>query len=88
MGTIVFHATVPVTQRQTLSFIINVFVLACTDDDRLAAKKQATDQAKQIKLNVVRLMFQGYLMDVNGGFTRMINPVLTRPIYDSSECFL
>ena len=33
-------------------------------------------------------MFQGYLMDGNGGFTRMINPVLTRTIYDSSKFIL
>lgn len=63
----------------------NVCFVLLLEEDKLSAKKQATDQAKHIKLNVVRLMFQGYLMDVNGSFTRMINPVLTRPIYDSSK---
>lgn len=36
-------------------------------------------------LNIVRLRFTAYLQDSNGGFTRALKPVVSNPIYDSSE---
>lgn len=36
-------------------------------------------------LNIVRLQFTAYLQDSNGGFTRALKPVVSNPIYDSSE---
>lgn len=36
-------------------------------------------------LNIVRLKFTAYLQDSNGGFTRALKPVVSNPIYDSSE---
>ncbi len=64
-----------------------LLVILCwfPDIEKLEAKKRATEQAKHMQLNVIRLMFQAYLMDANGQYARTINPVLSRPIYDSSE---
>lgn len=36
-------------------------------------------------LSVVRLMFTAFLLDSDGGFSRRLDPVVSEPIYDSSE---
>lgn len=36
-------------------------------------------------LSVVRLMFTVFLPDSDGGFSRRLEPVVSDPIYDSSE---
>lgn len=36
-------------------------------------------------LSVVRLMFTAFLPDSDGGFSRRLEPVVSEPIYDSSE---
>lgn len=36
-------------------------------------------------LNIVRLKFTAYLQDSTGAFTRALKPVISNPIYDSSE---
>ena len=56
------------------------------DRRRIAAKAQA--EAKSIDLAVVRLMFIAYLPDSSGAFTIMLKPVISYPIYDSSEYIL
>lgn len=55
-----------------------------TEDEQEHARKQADEQAKVMQLNVVRLCFQAYLLDTNGQYTRVLSPVYTMPIYDSS----
>lgn len=45
----------------------------------------ATQQAKEMDLSVVRLMFTAFLPDSDGGFSRRLEPVVSEPIYDSSE---
>lgn len=45
-------------------------------------------QAKEMDLSVVRLMFTAFLLDSDGGYSRRLEPVVSEPIYDSSEsCF-
>ncbi|KAK5924556.1 hypothetical protein CgunFtcFv8_017161 [Champsocephalus gunnari] len=43
----------------------------------------ACQQAKEMDLSVVRLMFTAFLPDSDGGFTRRLEPVVSDPIYDS-----
>ncbi|KAI5623109.1 BICD family-like cargo adapter 1 isoform X3 [Silurus asotus] len=43
----------------------------------------AANQAKEMDLSVVRLMFTAFLPDSEGGFTRRLEPVISEPIYDS-----
>lgn len=45
----------------------------------------ASLQAKEMDLSVVRLMFTAFLPDSDGGFSRRLEPVVSEPIYDSSE---
>lgn len=45
----------------------------------------ASLQAKDMDLSVVRLMFTAFLPDSDGGFSRRLHPVVSEPIYDSSE---
>lgn len=49
------------------------------------AEKQAEEQSKTMQLNVVRLCFRVFLPGEGNKFTRVLNPVLSDPIYDSSE---
>ncbi|KAJ4918752.1 hypothetical protein JOQ06_013864 [Pogonophryne albipinna] len=44
----------------------------------------ASQQAKEMDLSVVRLMFTAFLPDSDGGFTRRLEPVVSDPIYDST----
>lgn len=39
-------------------------------------------------LSVVCLMFTVFLLDSDGGFSRRLEPVVSDPIYDSSESHL
>lgn len=50
-----------------------------------ACLKEAKELGKVMDLNIVRLQFTAYLQDSNGGFTRALKPVVSNPIYDSSE---
>uniref|UniRef100_A0A7N8YIS2 Nuclear factor of kappa light polypeptide gene enhancer in B-cells 1 n=1 Tax=Mastacembelus armatus TaxID=205130 RepID=A0A7N8YIS2_9TELE len=43
----------------------------------------ASQQAKEMDLSVVRLMFTAFLPDSDGGFSRRLEPVVSEPIYDS-----
>uniref|UniRef100_A0A8C6NI35 Nuclear factor kappa B subunit 1 n=1 Tax=Nothobranchius furzeri TaxID=105023 RepID=A0A8C6NI35_NOTFU len=43
----------------------------------------AANQAKEMDLSVVRLMFTAFLPDSDGGFSRRLEPVVSEPIYDS-----
>lgn len=47
--------------------------------------KEAKELGKVMDLNIVRLKFTAFLQDSNGGFTRALKPVVSNPIYDSSE---
>lgn len=49
-------------------------------------RKQADEDAKNMNLSVVRLCFQAFLPDDSGSFTRALQPCLSDPVYDSSEC--
>ena len=55
------------------------------DDEKKQAREQAQQSAKDMQLNVVKLCFQAYLKDENGHFNRLLTPVLSTAIYDSSE---
>lgn len=57
-----------------------------TDHQRSLINSAATLQAKEMDLSVVRLMFTAFLPDSDGGFSRRLEPVVSEPIYDSSEC--
>lgn len=57
-----------------------------TDHQRSLINSAATIQAKEMDLSVVRLMFTAFLPDSDGGFSRRLEPVVSEPIYDSSEC--
>ncbi|KAG2466527.1 NFKB1 factor, partial [Polypterus senegalus] len=43
----------------------------------------AINQAKDMDLSVVRLMFTAFLPDSDGSYTRRLDPVISDPIYDS-----
>lgn len=49
--------------------------------------KEAKELGKTMDLNIVRLRFTAYLQDSDGGFTRALKPVVSNPIYDSSESY-
>ena len=49
--------------------------------------KEAKELGKVMDLNIVRLKFTAFLQDSNGGFTRALRPVVSNPIYDSSEYY-
>jgi len=46
--------------------------------------RQAEIQAKNMPLSVVRLSFRAYLLDATGMTRRVLPPVMSNPIYDSS----
>jgi len=46
--------------------------------------RQAEMQAKNMPLSTVRLSFRAYLLDGTGMCTRVLPPVISNPIYDSS----
>ncbi|XP_066498585.1 nuclear factor NF-kappa-B p105 subunit [Hoplias malabaricus] len=54
-----------------------------TDHQRSQISLAACQQAKDMDLSVVRLMFTAFLPDGEGGFTRRLDPVISEPIYDS-----
>ncbi|XP_060757138.1 nuclear factor NF-kappa-B p105 subunit [Neoarius graeffei] len=54
-----------------------------TDHQRTLICNAASNQAKDMDLSVVRLMFTAFLPDSEGGFTRRLEPVISEPIYDS-----
>uniref|UniRef100_A0A4W6CPF3 Nuclear factor kappa B subunit 1 n=1 Tax=Lates calcarifer TaxID=8187 RepID=A0A4W6CPF3_LATCA len=55
------------------------------EHQRSVISSAATLQAKEMDLSVVRLMFTAFLPDSDGGFSRRLEPVVSEPIYDSSE---
>ena len=55
------------------------------DHQRTMISSAASLQAKEMDLSVVRLMFTAFLPDSDGGFSRRLEPVVSEPIYDSSE---
>uniref|UniRef100_W5K777 Nuclear factor of kappa light polypeptide gene enhancer in B-cells 1 n=1 Tax=Astyanax mexicanus TaxID=7994 RepID=W5K777_ASTMX len=57
-----------------------------TEQHRMLISTAASHQAKDMDLSVVRLMFTAFLPDGEGGYTRRLDPVISEPIYDSSEC--
>ena len=57
----------------------------CTEEDRKMAKKQAEDQSKNMQLSVVCLCFQVFLMGPDGPVGKMLPPVVSQPIFDSSK---
>ena len=48
-------------------------------------EKKAKEMAKDMDLSVVRLCFQTYLPDSTGHFTQPLEPVISVPVFDSSE---
>lgn len=61
--------------------------LSPSDAEEHSILKEAKELGKVMDLNIVRLRFTAYLQDSNGGFTRALKPVVSNPIYDSSECY-
>ena len=59
------------------------------DELKAQATKQAKDDSKKMHLNVVRLKFQVYLPDASGNYSRLLDPVVSNTVYDSSKllCF-
>ncbi|XP_041846458.1 LOW QUALITY PROTEIN: nuclear factor NF-kappa-B p105 subunit-like [Melanotaenia boesemani] len=53
------------------------------DHQRSLISSAAANQAKEMDLSVVRLMFTAFLPDSDGGFSRRLEPVVSEPIYDS-----
>lgn len=56
------------------------------DREKEVIRQAALQQAKEMDLSVVRLMFTAFLPDSTGSFTRPLEPVVSDAIYDSSEC--
>ena len=56
-----------------------------TDEERKSAETQAEKQARSMKLNVVRLCFQACLLNNSGVVTKVLEAVISDPIYDSSK---
>uniref|UniRef100_A0A3Q4MKX9 Nuclear factor NF-kappa-B p100 subunit-like n=1 Tax=Neolamprologus brichardi TaxID=32507 RepID=A0A3Q4MKX9_NEOBR len=56
-----------------------------TDVEESAIVKEAKELGKTMDLNIVRLKFTAYLQDSTGAFTRALKPVVSNPIYDSSD---
>ncbi|CAB1337159.1 unnamed protein product [Coregonus sp. 'balchen'] len=54
-----------------------------TDHQRNMICSAAHQQAKEMDLSVVRLMFTAFLPDSDGGFSRRLDPVISDPIFDS-----
>lgn len=59
--------------------------LCPSDSEENGILKEAKELGKVMDLNIVRLKFTAYLQDSNGGYTRALKPVVSNPIYDSSE---
>lgn len=53
------------------------------EHQRSMISSAAANQAKEMDLSVVRLMFTAFLPDSDGGFSRRLEPVVSEPIYDS-----
>lgn len=60
--------------------------ICASDSEENSILKEAKELGKVMDLNIVRLKFTAFLQDSNGGFTRALKPVVSNPIYDSSEC--
>lgn len=60
-------------------------LLSCSEAEEVTCIKEAKELGKVMDLNIVRLQFTAFLQDSNGGFTRALKPVVSNPIYDSSE---
>lgn len=58
---------------------------SASDSEETSILKEAKELGKVMDLNIVRLKFTAFLQDSNGGFTRALKPVVSNPIYDSSE---
>lgn len=58
---------------------------ASPDHHRSIISTAAVVQAKEMDLSVVRLMFTAFLLDSDGGYSRRLEPVVSEPIFDSSE---
>ncbi|XP_056138429.1 nuclear factor NF-kappa-B p105 subunit isoform X2 [Lampris incognitus] len=54
-----------------------------TDHQRSLISSSAAHQSKDMDLSVVRLMFTAFLPDSDGGFSRRLEPVVSKSIYDS-----
>lgn len=65
--------------------IVKGIMFVFSDHQRNLICNAAANQAKDMDLSVVRLMFTAFLPDSEGGFTRRLEPVISEPIYDSSK---
>lgn len=59
--------------------------LCAAECEEQSLQKEAKELGKVMDLNIVRLKFTAFLQDSNGSFTRALKPVVSNPIYDSSE---
>ena len=58
--------------------------LSFLDTEEEEIFRKAEMQAKNMPLSVVRLSFRAYLLDSSGMCIRVLPPVISSPIYDSS----
>uniref|UniRef100_A0A8C4SY05 RHD domain-containing protein n=1 Tax=Erpetoichthys calabaricus TaxID=27687 RepID=A0A8C4SY05_ERPCA len=72
-----------VPRRIAMDFCMGLCIFLPPGEDRQSIRKAAEQRAKKMDLSVVRLMFTAYLPDENGHFTRMLEPAVSGPIYDS-----
>lgn len=56
-----------------------------TEAEEEAIIMEAKELSRIMDLNIVRLKFTAYLQDSTGAYTRALKPVISNPIYDSSE---
>jgi hypothetical protein len=54
-------------------------------EEHLGIKQQANEMSKNMQLNVVCLQFRVFLPNSQGSFLKMLPPVISQPIYDSSQ---
>jgi nuclear factor NF-kappa-B p105 subunit len=53
------------------------------EEEMQPLRKMADEDSKNMNLSVVRLCFQAFLPDESGSFTRVLQPCLSEPVYDS-----
>lgn len=63
---------------------LGVFVHVCLCMCVTTVPQEQLLQTEEYDLNVVRLCIQVFLQDDNGHYTRVLNPVVSNPIYDNS----
>lgn len=75
----------PGLARPCYRYSLTAAPLCAAECEEQSVQKEAKELGKVMDLNIVRLKFTAFLQDSNGSFTRALKPVVSNPIYDSSE---